>query len=362
MKHLSILTLCCISSTMSYGQFFSSAQVFVSKDAVVSVNSEMVNNGQLISEGNIHLRKGLLNQGELSLDGQVVIDGQGTQFIESASPIKFNTFVVAQQGKVSIRTPMTIGNSLVFRTGIIEANENNVVNIADNGFVTGASDLSHVKGYVQKSGDDAFDFPTGDGSTLHLFSISKPQGYDEIKVGYVNQSPERLTSKLSADISELSGNSYWAVQGSQATNPLNVSINSNEVNHKLLQLRDQQWNLTNGNYSTSTLTAQTSLSGMNYFTVGTQKEILAEKADVSVYPNPSIGSFEIRLKGFSAEENVSIDISDLNGRILSTQTGKVKTLINKYNLGQEASNGNYILRVLRTEKNESFQQNLLINK
>lgn len=362
MKHLSIIFICCINSALAYGQFFSSAQVVVGKDAVVSVNSEMVNNGQLTSEGNLHLRKGLLNQGELSLNGKVVFDGQGNQFLESTSLVKANILVLAQQGKVTMRTPITIEKSLVLQTGIIEANDNNAVTISDNASVIGASDVSHIKGYVHKSGDDAFEFPIGDGSTLHLFSISKPQGFDEIKVGYINQRPDRLTSKLSADIGEISGESYWEVKGLQGKNTLNVSIKSNEVNHKLLQLRDQQWNLTAGNYSESTLSAQAILSGTTYFTVGTQMETLSEKADVSVYPNPSLGSFEVKLKGFLAEENIRIDISDLNGRILSTQSGKVKTLANKYNFGQETTNGNYILRVLRTEKEESFQQNVLINR
>ena len=362
MKRLLLVLIGSSCAVLSQAQFVSNAQIYIGSEALVSVNAEVTNTGTLASEGSLHLRKGLNNQGQLSLNGRVILDGEGTQLIQSATPIKTGTLILAQQGKIALRAPMSIEKQLTFGKGIIETMESNPIEIADNANVVGASDQSHVKGYIRKIGDDAFEFPVGDGSQLHAFAVSKPLTNDEIQVGFVNQNPIRLTSNRATDIEELTGNNYWAVQGARATNPLQVSIASSEAAHQLLQLRDQQWNLTPSTYANNTVSAQTVLTGATYFTVGTQLAASAEKAEISVYPNPSEGAFEVRLKGFSAEENISVDIADLSGRIIATQSGKVKSLNNKYNLSQEAANGSYILRVSRPVKNQTLQQNLLINK
>jgi hypothetical protein len=103
------------------------------------------------------------------------------------------------------------------------------------------------------------------------------------------------------------------------------------------------------------------LSGVTYFTIGTQKSELLEKADVSIFPNPSNGSFEVRLKGFLPEEKVEFDIVDLNGKSFTKQNGQVKDLKTKYDLNKEMNSGSYILRVIRADKNQIFNQKISIN-
>ncbi|MCP1384361.1 T9SS type A sorting domain-containing protein [Runella salmonicolor] len=345
----------------AHAQFFSSTEVYIGSDAVVTLNNEIINQGNLKSDGTLHLRKGISNQGQMTLNGQVVLDGEGTQLIQSANSINVGSLLLSQVGKVNLQAPLIVQNELKFGKGIIENTALFPLEIADNAQITGASNRSHVKGYVQKSGDDAFDFPVGDGLELHTFAISKPATEDKISVGFVTQSPTRLSNKLADAVAEVTGNNYWAVQGIKNQN-IQVSVASEQANNQILQLRDNQWNLAAGSVENNVVSAQTVLNGASYFTIGTQIAEASENAEVSVYPNPSNGSFDVRLKGFSANENISLDITDLSGRSLVKQEGKVKDFSTKYSIGDKVSNGSYFLRVLRTEKNQSFVQNLLITK
>jgi hypothetical protein len=348
------------ASVTSHAQFTSSANVFVGKDAVVAVNSELVNTGNLQSEGTLHLRKGLNNQGRATL-GTVILDGQGSQAIASNVPLGAQNVLMAQSGKVVLQSVLKVENQMSFGKGIIENNAATALQIADNATVTGASDRSHVKGFVQKLGDDAFDFPVGDGSSLHTFAVSKPESDDAIQVGFVAQNPLRLSNKRGAEVAEVSENSYWAVQG-RNSNPLQVSVGAEAAEAHLLRLSGNQWELSPSVTANNTVSSQATLGGEVYFTIGTQSAELSENADMNVFPNPSDGSFQVRLKGFSPEENISLDIADMSGRVMVKQEGQVKAFNTKYALGQEIPTGNYILKVLRTEKNQTFTQKLLIQK
>lgn len=350
-----------ICANAGYAQFFSSTEVYIGSGAVVAVNSELINQGDLKSEGTLHLRSGLNNQNKMALNGQVILDGEGTQLIQSAKAVSVGSLLVAQAGKINLQAPFMVQNQLSFGKGIIENTELFPLDLADNVMVTGASNRSHVKGYVQKLGDDAFDFPVGDGNALHAFSINKPTNFDKISVGFVDRDPTRLSNQRDLAVAEVTGSSYWAVQGAKNQH-IQVSVASEQANNQILQLRDNKWNIAAGSVDNNRVTAQTILNGATYFTIGTQISEAAENADVSVYPNPSNGSFDVRLKGFSANETITLDITDLTGRSLMKQEGKVKDMTTKYSLGDKAFNGSYFLRVLRTEKNQSFVQNLLITK
>ena len=161
------------------------------------------------------------------------------------------------------------------------------------------------------------------------------------------------------DVAELTGSNYWSVQGRNQANPLQVSVAAEDNDRQILQLRDNQWNVSPSTYANNSISSQTVLKGATYFTVGTQ---LAEKADVGIFPNPSNGSFEVRLKGFAADENIVLDIVDVTGKAISSQEGQVKEFKTKYGLGSEVKSGSYFLRVLRTDKNQVFNQKLSINR
>lgn len=360
MKKLSLILVGCFAAVAVQAQLVSSADVFVGSGVIVTVNTELSNTGNFRSEGDLHLRKGLTNQGQMALNGQVVMDGEGTQLIQSTQPITAGTLVMSQMGKVVLRAPLLVEQQLTLGDGIIENNELNVLSLADNAQVTGASNRSHVKGYLRKLGDDAFSFPVGNGNRLQAFAVSKPNGYDEVQVGYINQNPARLSSQRAMEIADLNTDSYWSVVSNNAA-PRQVTVAAEANERQIVQLRNNEWQLTPTTTNENSLTSETVLRGATYFTIGTQRAELAEKPDVSIYPNPSNGSFEVRLKGFMGEENISFDVIDLSGKSLMRQEGQVKDLKTKHALGSEVKSGSYILRVIRTDKNQVFNQKLSIN-
>ncbi|MEZ4901455.1 MAG: T9SS type A sorting domain-containing protein [Spirosomataceae bacterium] len=361
MKKLSLIFAGCLATGAVQAQLVSSADVFIGSGVIVTVNTEMTNAGSFKSEGDLHLRKGLNNQGQMSLNGQVVLDGEGTQLIQSTQPITAGTLVLSQMGKVALRAPLLVERQLTLGDGIIENNEFNVLSLGPQAQVTGASNRSHVKGYMRKLGEDAFSFPVGNGTHLQAFALSKPNGYDEVQVGYVSQNPTRLSSQRAIEVADLNTDSYWAVQSNNAA-PRQITVASATNERQIVQLRNNEWQLTPTTTTNNSLSSEAVLRGATYFTIGTQRAELAEKPDVSIYPNPSNGSFEVRLKGFISEENISFDVIDLTGKSLVRQAGQVKDLKTKYTLGNDVKEGNYILRVVRTDKNQVFNQKLSIHK
>jgi len=361
MKKLSLIFAGCFATVAVQAQLVSSADVFVGSGVIVTVNTEMTNTGNFKSDGDLHLRKGLTNKGQMSLNGQVVMDGEGTQLIQGAQPITAGTLVMSQMGKVVLRTPLLVQQRLTLGDGIIENDEFNMLSLADNAQVAGASNRSHIKGYMRKLGDDAFSFPVGNGSRLQSFAVSKPNGYDEVQVGYINQNPTRVSAKQAMEIAELNTDSYWSVQSYNET-ARQVTVASETNERQIVQLRNNEWQLTPTTATDNTLSAETVLRGATYFTIGTQRAELAEKPGVSIFPNPSNGSFEVRLKGFLPEENVSFDVVDLNGKSFVKQEGQVNALKTNYTLGNEIKTGSYILRVNRLDKNQVFNQKLSINR
>lgn len=361
MKKLFILFAGCFTILSAEAQLVSSSDLFISSGVTVTLNGELSNTGNFQSMGDLHLRKGLTNHGQMSLNGQVVMDGEGSQTIQSLNLLKTGVFVMSQMGKVVLQAPLLIEQQLILGNGILMNTEQNPLAIADNATVMGASNSSHVKGFVRKLGDDAFQFPVGSGSELQAFRIAKPSSYDEVQVGYVRQSPISLAPGRTLEIDEFSMDSYWSVKGSNESKPIQISVTSEDKRQQILQLRNNQWGITSSSSVNNVISSEALLSGVTYFTIGTQKSELFEKADVSIFPNPSNGSFEVRLKGFSPEEKVEFDIVDLNGKSFTKQNGQVKDLKTKYDLNKEMNSGSYILRVTRTDKNQVFNQKISIN-
>ncbi len=362
MKKKSIIVVWCLAALAAQAQMVSSTDVTVTSGVIMTVNEELINTGTLNLEGDLHLRKGLLNQGQMNLNGQVVLNGSGTQSLQSLTPMYVGSLVLGQSGKILLNSPLQVTNQLILGDGILENSEANPLTVGAFAQVLGGSDRSHVKGFIQKLGASAFLFPVGDGNRLQEFSISQPASYDEIQVGYVRQRPERLSPKRSAEVEEFSSDSYWSVKNTAKTN-IQVTISADDSRSQVLQLANNQWGVNPSTNTANLVTSSALLNGTNYFAVGTQRAEMVGKPEVGVFPNPSNGAFEVRLKGFGFDENVALDIVDVTGKTILKQEGQVKNLKTNYVLDKDtAGTGNYFLRVVRQEKNQVFNQKVSINR
>lgn len=362
MKRFSIAVAGCLVTLAAQAQMVSSTDVTVTSGVIMTVNEELTNTGTFQLEGDLHLRKGVMNQGQMVLNGQVVLNGNGTQSLQSMIPLQMNALVLGQTGKVLLKSPLQVNNQLVLGDGILENSESALLMLGSTAKVLGGSNNSHIKGYMVKQGAEAFRFPVGDGSRLQAFSISKPASYEEIQVGYVRQRPERLSTKLSSEVEEFGSDSYWSVKNATETS-VQVTVPADDSRLQLLQMKNNQWAVNPSTLSTNAVSSEAVLKGTSYFTVGTQRAELAGKPEIGVFPNPSNGVFEVKLKGFGADETVALDIVDITGKTIVKQEGQVKSLKTNYSLDKDAAGtGNYFLRVVRPEKNQVFNEKVSINR
>jgi Secretion system C-terminal sorting domain len=350
---------------ISNAQMTSSADIVAGKDAIIFISGNLKNEGNLLVSGNLFVAGDIENNNKLAVDGQLLLNGSGVQEIKGNSSIKVNELNTIQTGVSTIRLSNGLMVSkLSLSNGIIESFSDNPLILMENAVVTGASNQSHVKGYAKKIGNEAFVFPVGDGSTLREFSVSKPSANDEITVGFVSQNPTRLSNILSNGLQSITSPSYWSVESALSGQPIGIALRGNDADGQIVSFKNNAWEATKTANRSGVLSSTVTLSGVNYFTVGIKAASVeaSEEAVLRVYPNPSTGSFEIALVGFADNEHISLDVVDMTGKVLTNQSGKVSEFNTKYSLGNEVVDGSYIVRVLRTEKQQSLSQKLIIRR
>jgi len=371
MKQASIsfgLLLFAASTQISHAQIVSSAEIFANKDAIIFVSGDLKNEGKFTSLGNLVVGGDLENQNTMKIDGQLTLNGSGVQNIKGTKNIKVGELTLQQDDYSSVRllNGLIVDNKLSLEKGIIESFSNNPLILSENLQVTGASNQSHVKGFIQKNGEGTFTFPVGDGQNLRTITLD-PNSKDALMVGYSSQNPSNISEIQNTDERiQLIGNEYWTVTPSTVEQTVRVKlINdfSTDENSNIIKGTDGRWvNTTNlGGLNNNEIKSETSIHGTTYFTVGTRVEG-AGAAAVVVSPNPTNGLFNVQLNGFSADDIVKLDMIDITGKAIINQEGKVRDLSKKYNLDASNLTGDYILRVVNTSTNKIFTNKVLVVK
>lgn len=129
-------------------------------------------------------------------------------------------------GRVTLNSPLTLTDSLIFGIGNIYSSTVNLLNFADNAKHSGGNPLSHVVGPVSKTGDDAFTFPVGAASSIDSVSMSAPSFVtDRFSAQYFYSDPTLAgydTAQRVTALKRVSGCEYWDVQREAGTS--NVSL------------------------------------------------------------------------------------------------------------------------------------------
>lgn len=93
-------------------------------------------------------------------------------------------------------------------------------------------------------------------------------------------------------------------------------------------------------------------STYNYFTQGIKrKKVTTLAANYTVYPNPSSGSFTLKVKTNPAEI-VSVVVSDMLGKIVYKTEAKG---IQIFNFGKSFSAGIYVVKAIKNSGNETIK-------
>ncbi len=132
---------------------------------------------------------------------------------------------------VTLQAPMTINNNLNFTTGYLASTATNPVTFSNNATATGAGNASHIKGPVVKVGNQAFQFPIGNGMYYSPAGISAPAlATDAFTAQFYKVQPTLAGYDSSAhdpSINHLSRTEYWTIDRTAGSSDVQVSLGYN---------------------------------------------------------------------------------------------------------------------------------------
>lgn len=151
-----------------------------------SYNSTSTVAGDINSDANTAITLG-------SSSGRIEMDGTGPQSINDIGTSTVPNFrrleINYSADSITLNMPIRITTDVTFTDGIVVSDSTNILELRDNANATSASDDSFVKGYVLKTGNDAFEFPVGD-SIYRPISISNPSsGSAQFRATYNYSNP-----------------------------------------------------------------------------------------------------------------------------------------------------------------------------
>jgi len=162
---------------------------------------------------------------------KVTFDGTADQDI-TALVIGTETFFLLEinkaSGSVILNDDVLIDGSLTFTSGDIVSTTTDLLSVDNNATVSGASDNSHVNGPVRKVGNDAFTFPTGDGTTYRSIAISAPSvASDQFDAQYFSSSAYRTYGgwgSWNTTINRVSNIEHWTLDRTNGTSSVSVTL------------------------------------------------------------------------------------------------------------------------------------------
>ena len=126
-----------------------------------------------INGGTFDTRRYILN-----VTSKVTVNGGTIRNSQTSNTGRINTvdFEINSGNVLSFASAgtllVTVSGTMIFTSGIVQTTSDDLLIISDNATVSNANDNSHVNGPVRKIGNDAFTFPTGNGSVYAPIGIS----------------------------------------------------------------------------------------------------------------------------------------------------------------------------------------------
>lgn len=222
--------------------------------------------------------------------GIVVFNGNTFQNIigTTSNPPIFGRLTVNTSGTVYLNgTKVHVLTSLSFTSGIILSSLNNEVIFLDNATHTGAKSTSHVNGPVIKIGNDAFTFPTGDGTYYAPIEITAPSNVNDQFTATYFKNPYSNISSLGTGLDHVSSWEYWILDRNSGSSNVNVRLyynsgRSGTVNQqtdlRVARFDGSQWvnhgnGGTSGSNSDGNVISSSSISSFSPFTLGSSSTL-----------------------------------------------------------------------------------------
>ena len=177
--------------------------------------------GLVISAGTLTSTSGVLSlAGDFDNDatfthnnGNVTFNGTTDQNLgTSAGTQTFYDLTINNTGAdgsddITLADPVIVANSLTLTDGHLYTDATNVITFNDGATTSSGTDGSHIVGQVSKIGDDAFVFPTGNGTYFARIGISAPDNAaDQFTAKYTGSAYSDLTI---IGFNNVSNVEYW---------------------------------------------------------------------------------------------------------------------------------------------------------
>ena len=344
----------CLMATQLQAQVYNNgAELFVSEGAVVSFNTDVVNEGKITNNGKIHFQKSFDNLSFLKSSGTIVFDGNALQVLKGSKELSFGQLVL--DNDLRLESPLRIDGALSFRRGVIESSAQSPLIFSAGGRYDGASDFSHVKGVVNKEGNEAFEFPLGDGSNYRSFRVAGNNTDQTLTASYSYRSPLSISEQVSENVDAINQNEYWTLKSESTKSSAKVSLANGSDLDGIAFLDKGTWSMSED----ASLSAATDLKNGTLFTRAKSRNI---QAGIGVYPNPTDGEFFLKLSGMNDTELITVDITNQDGTKVLQKTGMVKDLRKAYVLPEHLPATELTVRVVRGDSKKPLYQKMILNK
>jgi hypothetical protein len=341
MKRLILTLTMGFALTHASAQLLNNGAIYISEGAIVSIGMETINNGSIDNKGNLEIKSNINNNADFSSTGMIFLRSETGINVHGSRELVVDR--VSLDSDLHLETSLGINKSLAFNNGLIYSNEKASVNFGPEASHTLSNDFSHVVGNVSKSGNGSFTFPVGDGYANRSFEVSDLRGRT-IEATYVPSSPLDITSALDYDVEEVNSQEYWLIKSNNASR-----VDVRLVNNDVVAVENGVW----ANSSKGVIVGRDGAA----FTSGRAKQFIKE---IGVWPNPTSGEFNLKLTGMRDTDDITVDITNQDGRVIQSLKGKVSELRKAYRLPSSMATTNLKVRVINGD--EHLTQSLILNK
>ncbi len=192
-------------------------------------SGEISQQGHAVFKGNIY-NKGIFDCGECNSGiTQFMSASKKHQVIRGSRPVKLHKVELYSQSGLKLDGELQIAKSFRFQEGDIITDTRNYdyfLHFLENSVAINASDQSHVKGYVFKTGTEEFTFPIGDGDRLRKMSIGKTLNVSSFKATYKTFVQEQIYTNshkfitpysLDKEVGMIISEGFWKIIGNNST-------------------------------------------------------------------------------------------------------------------------------------------------
>jgi hypothetical protein len=157
------------------------SSVWVNGNTQIQGGSTLTNNGTFTVTGNIN------NNATMAAynTGTLVFNGAAAQALSGSAGYYAKNMTVNNGSGVTLNTSLKVDGTISFSNGIVNVPDiTKPLIFTGNALASGASNTSHINGYVVKEGAGNFIYPVGDGVSYQQIAVNATVNISGIRVKY----------------------------------------------------------------------------------------------------------------------------------------------------------------------------------